>query len=207
MNKLYKLILLIPILLVGCKTSRINHNKISQRIDSLNMNIYSNEGDKLYKINSPFSYYDRNNNIFKLKETTIHLFKKNNIEYIIKSDKSKLSKNNNLLELNGNVKLKTVLQEDDKISGNKFTWDINNTYYILTGNVKFENKKIFISSEKAILNNENKLEFFNPVKYIIKDNNNQKSYEVNSENAYYDINTKTLNFESNEKRVRSKLYF
>ena len=32
-------------------------------------------------------------------------------------------------------------------------------------------------------------------------------YEINSENAYYNIDTKSLKFSSKNERVRSKLYF
>ena len=40
---------------------------------------------------------------FNLKETTINLFKEDKSKYIITSDKSKISNNNKLIELNGNV--------------------------------------------------------------------------------------------------------
>ena len=57
------------------------------------------------------------------------------------------------------------------------------------------------------MDSENIIEFFNPVKYIIKGNNNGNKYEINSENAYYNINKKTLSFSAKNKRVRSKIYF
>ena len=43
---------------------------------------------------------------------------------------------------------------------------------------------------------DNIIEFFNPVKYIIKDDNNNNIYETNSENAYYDINKESLSFKA-----------
>ena len=208
MNRWYKLFLILPIIIIGCKNKEIDEKYLSQSINTLNMNIFSKEGEKLISIKSPYSNYDKERNTFDLKETTINLFKDNKLEYIINSDNSKLSNNNKLIELDGNVIVKTIIQKGDKLTANTFTWNIQDSEYLLTGNVKLENNLVTLSSNKAILSNgKNIIEFFNPVKYIIKDNNNQKSYEVNSENAYYDINTKTLNFESNEKRVRSKLYF
>ena len=57
------------------------------------------------------------------------------------------------------------------------------------------------------MSSDNIIEFFNPVKYIIKDDNNEKQYEINSENAFYNINTESLSFSSKEKRVRSIIYF
>ena len=207
MNKLYISLILIPILTYGCRIRDIDDNIYTQSIDSFTMNIFSNKGNKIFTIKSPYSSYNKENNIFNLKDTTIYLFKDNEPEYIINSDNSKLS-NNKLLELKGNVLLKTLLRENDVIYANSFTWNIDNSEYLLTGNVKFENNTIALSSNKAILNKGNDIiEFFNPVKYIIKSSANKNSYEINSENAYYDINTKSVSFRSIEKRVRSKIYF
>ena len=207
MNKLYISLILIPILTYGCRIRDIDNNIYTQSIDSFTMNIFSNKGNKIFTIKSPYSSYNKENNIFNLKDTTIYLFKDNEPEYIINSDNSKLS-NNKLLELKGNVLLKTLLRENDVIYANSFTWNIDNSEYLLTGNVKFENNTIALSSNKAILNKGNDIiEFFNPVKYIIKSKANKNSYEINSENAYYDINTKSVSFRSIEKRVRSKIYF
>ena len=207
MNKLYISLILIPILTYGCKIRDIDNNIYTQSIDSFTMNIFSSKGNKIFTIKSPFSSYNKEKNIFNLKDTTIYLFKDNEPQYIINSDNSKLS-NNKLLELKGNVLLKTLLRENDVIYANSFTWNIDNSEYLLTGNVKFENNTIALSSNKAILNKGNDIiEFFNPVKYIIKSSDNKNSYEINSENAYYDINTKSVSFRSIEKRVRSKIYF
>ena len=207
MNKLYISLILIPILTYGCRIRDIDNNIYTQSIDSFTMNIFSNKGNKIFTIKSPYSSYNKENNIFNLKDTTIYLFKDNEPQYIINSDNSKLS-NNKLLELKGNVLLKTLLRENDVIYANSFTWNIDNSEYLLTGNVKFENNTIALSSNKAILNKGNDIiEFFNPVKYIIKSKANKNIYEINSENAYYDINTKSVSFRSIEKRVRSKIYF
>ena len=196
MNSLFKVLLIFPIIISGCKTSELDVENISQRFDSLNMNIYSTEGNKLYSIKSPYSSYNKETQVFNLKETTIYLFKNNQPEYIINSDKSKLSNIDKTLNLNGNVYVKRIHQEESVLNADNFTWNYNNSDYLLTGNVKLENNKIILSSNKAILNNgENIIEFFNPVKYTIK-NNNINKYEINSENAFYNINTQSVSFTS-----------
>ena len=208
MNKNYILLFMIPIIIGGCKTGEINNNIINQSINSLDMNIFSNFGKKVLSIKSPNSIYDKDKNTFNLKRTTIKLFNDNEIDYVITSDNSKLSNNNKLIELNGNVLLKTVFKQEDKLFANRFTWNIENSEFLLVGNVKFENNTITLKSNKAILNkNNNLIEFFNPVQYKVSDGINNNIYEVNSENAYYDIVTKTVSFRSKEKRVRSKIYF
>ena len=207
MNKLFKLLFLIPIFIVGCKSNSLINKDISQVIDNIDMNIFSSEGEKLFSIKSPYSSYENNSNIFKLKETTIHILKNNETEYIITSDKSKLS-NNKLLELKGNVSVKNFTQEADKLYANSFTWDISNTEYVLFGNVKFENNTLTLSSNKAILNNADSIiKFFSPVKYKLKESNNDNVYEINSENAFYNIKTNSVSFTSKEDKVRSKIYF
>ncbi len=208
MNRFYFLLLIFLIVIGGCKTGGRDEKEISQSINSLNMNIYSNKGKKMLSINSPYSIYDKDKNTFNLKETTIKLFKNNESEYIITSEKSKLSNNNKLIELDGNVLIKTLIKQEDKLYSNSFIWNIENSQFLLVGNVKFENNTITLSSNKAILNKKNNIiEFFNPVKYKVNDSNNNKRYEVKSENAYYNIDTKSVSFRSKEERVRSKIYF
>ena len=208
MISLYKLLFLIPFIIFGCKNKEIEKRYLSQSINTLNMNIFSNKGIKLLSIKSSNSNYDKESNTFNLKETTINLFKDEKLEYIINSDKSKLSNNNKIIILNGNVIVKTINQQDDKLTANSFTWNIQNSEFLLLGNVKLENSLITLSSNKAILKKStNIIEFFNPVKYKLKDTIKDNGYEINSENAYYNIDTKTVNFKSNEERVRTKIYF
>ena len=208
MNRFYKLLFFISVIIVGCKSREIDNNTISQSINSLYMNIFSNEGKKLLSIKSPYSNYDNQKNTFNLKETTIKLFNDNENEYIITSDKSKLSNNNKLVELNGNVLIKSLIKKEDKLYSNNFIWNIEKSEFLLVGNVKFKNYSITLSSDKAILNKTNNIiEFFNPVKYTVNNGNNQSGYEVKSENAYYNIVTKSVNFKSKEQTVRSRIYF
>ena len=207
MNNLYKLIIIFPFLIAGCSPNVIEENKVIQKIDSLDMNIFSNEGEKIYSVKSPYSSYDKNKQKFQLRKTTINIFKGEETKYIIDSDESSLSNNNKHLELKGNVKMITINQEDEILYADSFSWNIDETYYLLKGNIRFENKNIILNSEKATLGTDNIIEFYNPVKYIIKDGNNEKKYEINSENAFYNINTESVSFSAKEERVRSKIYF
>ena len=207
MNKLYKLIIILPILIVGCTPKVIEDNKLTQKIDSLDMNIFSKEGEKIYSVKSPYSSYDKTNQKFILRKTTINIFKGELTKYIIDSDESSLSENNKILELKGNVRLITINQEDEILYADNFFWNIEKANYLLKGNIRFENKNIILNSDKATLDSDNIIEFFNPVKYIIKDKNNDTNYEINSENAYYNMNTNSVRFGSKDKRVRTKMYF
>jgi len=109
--------------------------------------------------------------------------------------------------LKGNVKLKTLKKDGDILYADNFIWNIENTNYLLEGNIRFENQNIILNSGKAILDSDNIIEFFNPVKYIIKDENNDNKYEINSENAYYNLNTESVSFKAKDKRVKSIIYF
>ena len=207
MSKLYKILFLISIVIVGCKRPDLSNKKFNQLIDKLEMNIYSTEGIKTLTIKSPNSNYDRENNTFNLKDTTIFLFKGNIKEYIITSDNAKLS-NNKIVELNGNVSMNSLLEQENTLNADYFLWNINKSEYLLKDNVIYLSKKITLTSNKAIMNNTNNIiEFFKPVKYKMKTINEQNSFEIKSENAYYNIDTESLRFSSEDERVRSKLYF
>ena len=207
MNNIYRLIIFLPIVILGCAPNDIEKNKITQKIESLKMNIFSKKGDKIYSITSPNSKYDKVKLKFNLKRTTINIFEGQDIKYIINSDSSTISDNNKIVVLNGNVELKNQNEDNDILYGDNLIWNVDESKYELIGNIKFESTKVLLYSNKAILGKDNIIEFFNPVKYIIKDDNNEKKYEINSENAFYNINNESLSFNAKEKRVRSTIYF
>ena len=193
--------------MLGCASNVIEKNKVIQKIDSLDMNIFSKKGDKMYSITSPNSSYNKSELKFELKKPIINIFNGEETKYIISSDDSTLSNNNKLLRLKGNVKLKTLKKDEDILYADNFTWNIEDDNYLLEGNINFENQNIILNSGKAKLGSDNIIEFFNPVKYIIKDENNDNKYEINSENAFYNLNTESVSFEAKDKRVKSIIYF
>ena len=207
MNKAHRLIIIITFFIIGCTPNVIEENRVTKKINNLDLNIFSKSGDKKYSIKSPYSIYDNIKNKFQFKKTTINIFNDGKTKYVINSDESTLSNNNNLVELKGNVKLKTIDQNDDYLNADYFIWNIDEAKYFLTGDVRFENKNVILTSAKAILDSDNVIEFFDPVKYIIKDDNNKNIYETNSKNAYYDMNKESLSFKAKDKRVRSRFYF
>jgi len=207
MNNIYRLIIFLPLFIISCAPNVIDENKVIQKIESLDMTIFSKSGDKIYSITSPDSSYDNIKLEFKLKKPIINILNGEETKYIISSEESTLSDNNKLLKLKGNVKLKTLKKDGDFLYADNFIWNIENTNYRLEGNIRFENKNIILNSGKAILGSDNIIEFFNPVKYIIKDENNENKYEINSENAFYNLNTESVSFEAKDKRVKSIIYF
>ena len=207
MASIYKLIICLPFFILGCAPNLIEKNRVIQKIESLDMNIFSKSGDKIFSITSPKSTYNKSELKFELKNPTINIFKGEDTKYIISSDESTLSDNNRILKLKGNVQLKTLKQNEDILYADNFIWNIDETNYVLEGNIRFENKNIILNSGKATLTSDNIIEFFNPVKYIIKEENNKNKYEINSENAYYNLNTESVSFKAKDKRVKSIIYF
>ena len=207
MNNIYRLIIFLPLFILGCAPNVIDKNKIIQKIDNLDMNIFSRKGYKIYNITSPNSIYDKVKLELNLEKTTISIFDGKIIKHIIKSDSSKLRDNNKVVELTGNVELRTLNKENDLFYGDNLLWNIKDTKYELIGNVRFENKNIKLNSNKAVLDSDNIIKFFKPVKYIIKEVNDENKYEINSENAYYNINTESFSFSAKDKSVRSIIYF
>jgi len=193
--------------MLGCAPNVNDENKVLQKIDSFDMTIFSKSGDKIYSIASPNSSYDIIELKFELKKPIINILNGKETKYIISSEESTLSDNNKLLKLEGNVKLKTFKKDGDFLYADNFIWNIENTNYLLEGNIRFENQNIILNSGKAILGSDNIIEFFNPVKYIIKDENKENKYEINSENAFYNLNTESVSFKAKDKRVKSIIYF
>ena len=207
MNNINRLIIILSFFILGCTPDLIVENKVTKQINSLDLNIFSKNGEKKYSIKSPYSTYDNVMDKFQFQKSTINIFQNGKVKYIINSEEAILSDNKKFLELKSNVKLKTIKQDEEYLYADNFIWDLNNSYYLLTGNIRFENRNVILTSGRAMLGLDNIIEFFNPVKYIIKDNNNENKYEVNSENAYYDINQESLSFEAKDKRVRSIINF
>ena len=207
MRNICSLFIFLPIVMLGCTPNVMEENKVIQKIDSLNMNIFSKSGDKIYSITSPNSSYNNIELKFELKKPIINIFNGEEVKYVISSKESTLSDNNKLLKLNGNVKLKTINQDQDILYADNFIWNIEETNYLLEGNIRFENQNIILNSGKAKLGSDNIIEFFTPVKYILKDENNDNKYEINSENAYYNLDTESVSFKAKDKRVKSIIYF
>jgi len=171
MSKIYRLIIFLPLFMLGCTPNVIDENKVLQKIDSLDMTIFSKSGDKIYSITSPNSSYDNIELKFELKNPIINILNGEQTKYIISSEESTLSDNNKLLKLTGNVKIKTVKQNQDVLEGDNFIWKIEENEYLLKGNIRFENNDMILNSAKAKLSKDDIIEFFNPVKYVIKDAN------------------------------------
>ena len=207
MSNIYRLIIFLPFVILGCTPNVTDENKIIQKINSLDMNIFSKNGEKVYSIRSPNSSYNKSELKFELKKPIINIFNEEETKYIISSEESTLSDNNKLLRLKGNVKLKTLEEEEDILYADNFIWDIEDNNYLLEGNIRFENQNIILNSGKAILGSDNIIEFFNPVEYKIKGENNENKYEIKSENAFYNLNTESVSFKAKDKRVKSIIYF
>ena len=208
MNNFYRLIFIITFFILGCNSNVIEEKKATKEINSLNLNIFTKNGNKKYSIKSPYSTYNNAIDKFEFQKATINIFQKGKLKYSISSDEATLSNNNKILKLNGNVKLKTNNQEEDYLYADSFIWNIDETNYLLTGNIRFENNNVILTSGQAKMGSDNIIEFFKPVKYIIKNDNYNNKYEINSENATYDLEKESLSFKSkDQERVRSIIYF
>ena len=200
------LIFSIYLLLSSCTTS-IKKIDSNLAIEDFSMTQFEINGDKSYSISSPKSLFIKDIQIYKLDKTEILFYKDNKVSYIINSLKSSLL-NNKDIELEGNVKLYDQNNKANTINANKAFWNIEKYQFTLIGDVVLNNNSINIESSKAVLNKkENIIKFFKPVKYRYLNNSSTLNYKVKADNAYYDLNKKTLSFESKNERVKSKINF
>lgn len=200
------LIFSIYLLLSSCSTS-IKKIDSNLAIDDFSMTQFEINGDKSYAISSPKSLFIKDIQIYKLDKTEILFYKDNKVSYIINSLKSSLL-NNKDIELEGNVKLYDQNNKANTINANKAFWNIEKYEFTLIGDVVLNNNSINIESSKAVLNKkENIIKFFKPVKYRYLNNSSALNYKVKADNAYYDLNKKSLFFESKNERIKSKINF
>ena len=194
-------------LLSSCSTS-IKKFDSNLAIDDFSMTQFQNNGDKLYAISSPKSVFIKDIQIYKLDKTKILFFEENKEIYIINSKKSSLLNNNNDIKLEGDVRLYDLNNKENNISANNAFWNIDKYEFTLIGDVELNNNSINLISSKAVFNKKkNIIKFFKPVKYRYLNNSSTLNYKVKADNAYYDLNKKTLLFESKNERIKSTINF
>ena len=201
------LTLSISFLLTSCSTS-IKKIDSNPAIDGFSMTHFEINGDKSYAISSPKSIFIRDLQIYKLDKTKILLYEENRENYIINSKESSLFNNNKDIKLEGDVRLFDLNNKANKITANKALWRIDKYEFILIGDVMLSNDSINLLSSKAVFNKkENIIKFFKPVQYKYLKTSSTLNYKVKADNAYYDLNKKTLVFDSKNERIKSNINF
>ncbi len=158
-------------------------------------------------LETPYSVFNQTDQSYLLKKTNIKFFEKEDVKYSVNSDSAKLL-NNKFLELIGNVEINDFKSNKTIIKSNKLFWNIDNSEFILEGNVTLVNNIINLSSSKAKLDKKSDtVIFYNPVKYNYNDEDGIKKYNISSENALYNFLTKDVIFKSENDKVKSKLVF
>ena len=207
MNKLIRFLpLMVICLLSSCRINTSIKDNLTLSIDNFTMNQFSEDGEKLYTIISPKSNLNKITFVYELDTVEVIFYQEDKETYLVTADYATLD--NNLLTLDGNVKIKDIEDLDSIIRSNNLYWDIKKSLITLEGNVVLEDPFINLSSSKAILNQDSDIiKFFNPVQYKYKNNTNKTDFEVSSDNAFYDLNEKKMTFSSESERVRSTLFF
>jgi len=158
-------------------------------------------------LETPYSVFNQTDQSYLLNKTNIKFFDKENVKYNVNSDSAKLL-NNKFLELNGNVEINDFNNNKTIIKSNKLFWDIDESEFILEGNVSLINNSINLTSSRASFNKkEDIILFYNPIKYNYKDEEGIRKYNISAEDAYYNITNKNIIFKSKDDKVRSKLNF
>ena len=208
MNRLfYIIIILISFFISSCRINTNKDEKTFLIIEEFNLNRYSENGGKLYMVKTPYSVFNQNDQSYLLNETNIKFFDKENVKYNINSDSAELL-NNKFLKLNGNVEMNDFKSDKTVIKSNNLFWYIDKTEFILEGNVSLVNKTINLKSSKALFDRKKDIiTFYNPIEYNYNDEDGIRKYNISSENAYYNVLTKDVIFESKKDRVKSKIVF
>ena len=70
--------------MLGCAQNVIDEDKVIQKIETLDMTIFSKSGDKIYSITSPNSTYDNIELKFDIKKPIINILNGEVTKYIIR---------------------------------------------------------------------------------------------------------------------------
>ena len=208
MNKIFCLFCIFSSFFIS--SCNVNTKKVDKSIliiEDFNLNHYSKNGNKLYMLDTPYSVFNQTDQTYLLNKTNIKFFEKDIVKYNVNSDSAKLL-NNKFIELKGNIEINDFNIDKTIIRSNKLFWNINNSEFILEGNVTLINNIINLNSRKALLDKKTDLViFYNPVKYNYNAKNSFNKYNISSENAYYNISTKEVTFKSSNDKVKSKIVF
>jgi len=208
MNRFFYLIcILSSIFLSSCNVSAKKLDEPKLIIEEFNLNHFSKNGSKLYKLETPYSVFNQTDQSYLLDKTIIRFYDNEDVKYNVNSDSAKLL-NNKFLELNGNVEINDFNNDKTIIKSSKLFWIIDKSEFILEGNVSLANNIIKLTSSKALFDKKDDIIiFYNPIKYNYKDENGIRKYNISSENVYYNVLTKDVIFKSNNGKVKSKLVF
>ena len=208
MNRIsYLISIIFSLFISSCNVSTNKVDKSVLIIEDFNLNHYSKNGNKLFTIETPYSVFNQTDQSYSLNKANIKFFEKEIVKYNINSDSAELY-NNKFLELKGNVEINDFNRDITIIKSNNLFWNIDDSEFILEGNVSLVNNIINLSSSKATLDKKDDIIiFYNPVKYNYSDEDGIKKYNISSENASYNISTKDVIFKSENDKVKSKIVF
>ena len=203
----YLIFILSSFFISSCNVNSQKVDKSILIIEKFNLNHYSQNGSKLYMLDTPYSVFNQTDQSYLLNKTNIKFFDNEKVKYNVSSDSAKLL-NNKFLELKGNIEINDFNNDKTIIKSNNLFWDIDKSEFILEGNVSLFNNIINLSSSKALFDKKDDIIiFYNPIKYNYKDADGIRKYNISSENAYYNILTKDVIFKSKNDKVKSKLVF
>ena len=203
----YLIFILSSFFISSCNVNSKKVDKSILIIEKFNLNHYSQNGSKLYMLDTPYSVFNQTDQSYLLNKTNIKFFDNEKVKYNVSSDSAKLL-NNKFLELKGNIEINDFNNDKTIIKSNNLFWDIDKSEFILEGNVSLFNNIINLSSSKALFDKkEDIIIFYKPIKYNYKDEDGIRKYNISSENAYYNIITKDVIFKSKNDKVKSKLVF
>ena len=145
----YLIFILSPFFISSCNVNSQKVDKSILIIEKFNLNHYSQNGSKLYMLDTPYSVFNQTDQSYLLNKTNIKFFDNEKVKYNVSSDSAKLL-NNKFLELKGNIEINNFNNDKTIIKSNNLFWDIDKSEFILEGNVLLFNNIINLSSSKAL---------------------------------------------------------
>ena len=188
-------------------------NNISESVFSVIKNFkleQKKEDDSLnFMIESPEAYINPGNDIVNIKNSTITIYKYDKPKLIINSNVAIFNRKNNTINCSGDIVIDQIDAKDNKLTAENIMWNIQNSTIHISGDVKLRTNSSYIISDNAYYDqNEGILDFTQIKKYEVYRKSGQIEIpfiSINSDNATWDNEEKSLIFYSPDKQVRSTI--
>ena len=215
MNKflihLFTIITLVPVL--ACQKNKIKTNAVDNNsyINNFELIQKSPNNNNLIRITSPQAIIDPTNNDIEITDTIIEILKTNGEDIKIKSGKSRINNNANLIRVYKNVKISLINNKDSYIITDSFDWDLSKSNIELNKplQINFDNTNII--SYNGLYNiNSGELKINNNIfNRNIFNKEGEKIYQIKiiADFAKWIKKESSFEFTSNEKQVETTINF
>ncbi len=183
----------------SCSNLSVINNRSNNQFEfsSLDLQQTDNDGDRTWDIKSPEARYDNSRGIIRSLTNTGIIYTNNNPDLYFRSDQSTIVNDGEIFLLEGNVVFNKLDDQNSTIKGDIVRWNNKKKILVIDSNPKGVINNSKITSEKAILNNNNDQLYFKGNTNITRssetiDKRNISITSISFLNGYWNLETGSI---------------